>query len=549
MNRVGVVLGSYLLADFARKLPEQISFRSMVAGGISDFLSDIFFRTIEKTGSQIASKYQISPQNFTNFANSTNSTQFGAKEWGQWASQAGQNFINGTGFQQGALSAFIISTLLKEYKYLTDTVGLDSAKATEIVSRIALDVIAHLPAEDFAALIHEKALSVIESLDFPTLAQRVTDDVGKIATAAIRNVGGQVLNVATFELLPIILLGLAAAIATPLATYWVYRRALHKIGSPKLATEVHQNTLITPLTDRVKSAASSFFGSTRKQKKPVFSPKITRRVDELIAATQNIRKNGGYFQHVLFYGPGGTGKTLISEYIAKNTGMSYIKMSGGDLAQYIKRGEHVTELNKLFDKLNLSWRPWSTRPWILYIDEAESLARDRATIPTSELLELQNAFLNRTGTESTKFMIILSTNQVGYLDEAVLTRIDHKIYIGPPAEPERVRILQSYIPQFFSTLEQERFFKLPQVQRIAKATNGFPGRSLFKLLNAISNKKASSANHMLTQTMIDQSVIDMVSAEREIEKRRALKDAPPVKRPPLTPPIPALPKQQAVGRP
>ncbi len=538
MNRVVGAISGYLLLDLARKLPNQISFFDMVG----DRIGDIGIRAIGRMRNQFATEYQILPQDSTN--STTNSTPtFDAKTMGQWASRAGQDFINGTGFQQGALGSFVRSTLLKEYKNLTGKeLDLDPAKAGESVSRIALDVIAHLPAEDLAALINEKIHAVLESLDLRDLAQHLTEDLGKVATTALRNVGGQAINVATFELLPILLLGLAAAIATPLATYWVYRKALHKIGSPKLATEVHQHTIITPLTERVKNATSSFFGTTRKQKKPVFSPKIERRVDELIAAIQNILKNGGFFPHVLFYGPGGTGKTLISEYIAKNSGMSYIKMSGGDLAQYIKRGEHVTELNRLFDKLNLSWRPWSTRPWILYIDEAESLTRDRATIPTSELLELQNAFLNRTGTESTKFMIILSTNQVGYLDEAVLTRIDHKIYIGPPAEPERVRILQSYIPQFFSTQEQERFFKLPQVQRISKATNGFPGRSLFKLLNAISNKKASSANHILTQTMIDQSVIDMVSAEREIEKRRALKEAPPVKRPPLTPPIPDLPK-------
>jgi DNA polymerase III delta prime subunit len=534
---VGVLgVGSYLLADLAGRLPNQISF--------FDAVSRRFINLIESVGSQLAAKYEILPQNFT-----TNSTPtFNAKTVGQWASRIGQEFINGTGYEQGALGALVGSILLRESQNFTDSVGLDPAKASERVGHIAVDVIAHLPAGEIAEKINEQLQSVLESLDVPALLQHLIDDLEKVATTTLRDVGGQLIKVATLELLPIILLGLAATIATPLATYWVYRRALHNIGAPKLATEVHQHTLITPLTERVKDAASSLFGSSRMQKKPVFSPKITRRVDELIAAIQNIRKNGGYFQHVLFYGPGGTGKTLISEYIAKNTGMSYIKMSGGDLAQYIKRGEHVTELNKLFDKLNLSWRPWSTRQWILYIDEAESLCRDRATIPTAELLELQNAFLNRTGTESTKFMIILSTNQVGYLDEAVLTRIDHKIYIGPPAEPERVRILQSYIPQFFSTIEQERYFKLPQVQRIAKATNGFPGRSLFKLLNAISNKKASSVNHILTQTMIDQSVIDMVSAEREIEKRRAIKEAPPIKRPLLKPPTPPFPKHRQSAR-
>jgi MoxR-like ATPase len=524
-----LAVGSYFTADLAGFVPGSIS--------IMDRMAHVAGQRLLKMGSVIVG--QDSTQNI-------NATQnFNATAMGEWFAQYAKDFFQGAGYKDGGgVGGFLASALLNETKNFTDTAGLDPAKASEKLTQILRNVIIHLDVGQLTAEIKEKLHDVIENLDLNDLIQHLTDDLGKVLTTALRNIGGQVLLVATFELLPIVLLGLAAAMATPLAIYWVYRRALHKIGTPKLATEIHQHTILTPLTERVKNATASYFGYSRKQKKPVFSPKITRRVDELIASTQNIRKNGGYFQHVLFYGPGGTGKTLISEYIAKNSGMSYIKMSGGDLAQYIKRGEHVTELNRLFDKMNLSWRPWSTRPWILYIDEAESLCRDRATIPTPELLELQNALLNRTGTESSKFMLIFSTNLVSYLDEAVLTRIDHKIYIGPPAEPERVRILQSYIPQFFSADEQERFFKPPQVQRIAKATPGFPGRSLFKLLNTISNKKASSANRLLTQAMIDQSVIDLVSAEREIEKRRALKDAPPVKRPSLT--LPPAPPEQTV---
>ena len=81
---------------------------------------------------------------------------------------------------------------------------------------------------------------------------------------------------------------------------------------------------------------------------------------------------------------------MISHVIAEESGMSYVKMSGGDLAQYIKRGEHVTALNKLMDMLQTSWRPWSTKPWVLFIDEAESLCRDRGNLsklPTAEFFD------------------------------------------------------------------------------------------------------------------------------------------------------------------
>ncbi len=380
--------------------------------------------------------------------------------------------------------------------------------------------------------INEGVNSFMDGADIPDIMDRLGKEaeqglkqgsrgLGKGARAAATNVLGQVAQGVTLEVLPWVAAGIMLITAAPLFMYYLYYRAKHYIGSPKLATEVRQRTIFTPLTESVNDVAS---WAMKSGSKPVFNAEITRRITNITRATNNIRRNGGYFQNVLFYGPGGTGKTLISEFIAKNSGMSYVKMSGGDLAQYIKRGEHVTELNKLLDKMNHSWRPWSTRPWILFIDEAESLCRDRSKIPTAELLELQNAFLNRTGTQSTRFMIILATNRMEDLDEAVLSRMDHKIYIGPPAEPERVEIIKSYAPKFFTASEQAAFFKAPQTAQMGKVTKGLTGRALFKLLNDVANKKAATADQKLTQEMIDITVKDMMLQEQEVEERRAQKE-------------------------
>ncbi len=156
--------------------------------------------------------------------------------------------------------------------------------------------------------------------------------------------------------------------------------------------------------------------------------------------------------------------------------------------------------------------------------KADSLCRDRSEIASAELLELQNALLNRTGTQSSNFMLILSTNRMEDMDEAILSRMDHKIYIGPPAEVERIQIITAYLPQFFSPAEQAAFFTAPQVKKIAEATKGLTGRALFKLLNVAANKKASAIRNKLTQSMIDQTIQDIMNQEEEIQRRRALKE-------------------------
>jgi MoxR-like ATPase len=357
--------------------------------------------------------------------------------------------------------------------------------------------------------------------DFTEFLKTFTGNAKEGIYAAIKNTAGEAARALSWNILPHVALSVLVTTALPLSMYYVFYRAKHYIGSPKLATETYQRGLVTPLTEAVGSV---FSNASKTNKKPIYNADISRRITDLTSSVKNIRKNNGYFQNVLFYGPGGTGKTMISDYIAKNSGMSYVKMSGGDLAQYIKRGEHVTELNKLFSKMNSSWRPWSTRPWVLFIDEAESLCKDRDKITTAELLELQNALLNLTGTQTKKFMIILATNRMEDLDEAILSRMDHKVFIGPPAEKERGDIIASYLPQFFSKAEISGFFNPSQIAKITKDTDGLTGRALFKLLNAISGKKATSDNGKLTQEMIDISVRDVMAQEREVLKRRELKE-------------------------
>ena len=445
-------------------------------------------------------------------------------------SQLGQRLQNGN---FGRIAAKELKNIVNEF--IVET-GVDSAGSAQKLSKTIETFINNLNAGQVVGAagdqVNDAFDAAFDNFDAGGKARRVGDELrdalkqgteplGKGARQAAANILGEVAKGATLDVLPWVAAGIMLVTAAPLSMYYLYYRSKHYIGSPKLATEVHQRTMLTPFTEKVGNVYSLVTGSGPK---PIYNSEITRRISDITRATENIRKNSGYFQNILFYGPGGTGKTMISEYIAKNSGMSYIKMSGGDLAQYIKRGEHVTELNKLLDKMNCSWRPWSTQPWVFFIDEAESLCRDRSKIPTAELLELQNAFLNRTGTQSKKFMIILSTNRMEDIDEAVLSRMDHKIYIGPPAAPERVQIIKSYLSHFFTRSEQGAFFTDPQVTKIANATDGLTGRAIFKLLNSLANKKACTKDAKLTQPMIDETVKDFMLQEQEVAKRRALKE-------------------------
>ncbi|MCB1213126.1 MAG: ATP-binding protein, partial [Chlamydiia bacterium] len=253
-----------------------------------------------------------------------------------------------------------------------------------------------------------------------------------------------------------------------------------------------------------------------KNHKPIFSAHIQRRIDNLVKANYNIQRNGGFMQNVLLCGPGGTGKTMIAEFIAKNSGMNYVMMSGADISKSIAKGIHVDELRKFFSSINSSYTPT-----IVFIDECESLCHCREKLRNSNnpqaqaYFEIIDTFLEETGRPSKQFMLILATNRKEDLDPAVLDRIDHKIEINPPAFEERKKILALYLCDFFTKNEREEIFTESLIEAIAQQTEGFSGRKLQKLCNMIKGLKDCSDDGILTEEMVHGAVKDMVDQNRE----------------------------------
>ena len=111
-------------------------------------------------------------------------------------------------------------------------------------------------------------------------------------------------------------------------------------------------------------------------------------------------------------------------------------------------------------------------------------------------------------------MLILATNRANDLDPAVLTRLDHKIFVDPPAFAERKKIFNQYAAQFFSRSEIAKFFNDAAVNKICQRIEGFTGRTIFKMLNALLGNKYASKNYMLTQQMIDELIQRFIEQEK-----------------------------------
>ncbi|NGX47107.1 MAG: ATP-dependent zinc metalloprotease FtsH 3 [Chlamydiae bacterium] len=400
-----------------------------------------------------------------------------------------------------SLAAGNINKAIENFLNKLDT-GKFAAEAAKNINRASSSFAENLEIENAAHKLGEK---YAESFD--AFSEPVTNSLGR----AVGNLTSSI----TWNTLPYIALASAVTIGTPLLVSYIYYSYKHAIGRPKLATEIKNVTILTPLYDRLGSIKDRIF----KAQKPVdaiFNQEISSRMDDFASALINASKNKGFLPNLILHGPGGTGKTMIAKQIVKKSGMSYVAMSGGDLAQYIKRGEHVSELNKLMESAK-------KQKTILFIDEAESLTEDRDLMNTPERLELINAFLNHTGEESKNLSIILATNRIARIDEAVMSRMDYKIEVTLPGYPERAEILSAYIAKRFSKEEIETHFTEKTINRIAYDTEGFTGRALSKMIKAISNKIASTEKNELTTALIDETVREFIAQEKRYGKAKGHK--------------------------
>lgn len=254
------------------------------------------------------------------------------------------------------------------------------------------------------------------------------------------------------------------------------------------------STLATSLAtgyDLIRKLANNRLSSSNLMKKPVFNEELNRVVANLITGNQNACKFHRDFPSLLLSGPPGTGKTSMANWIAQQSQMNYVMISGSDLTQFINRSMHVTELNKLFQKIKNEGTPS-----VLFIDEAESILKNRNLSDNIHYAELLHAFLKQMEGNNNQFMLILATNRFDDIDSAVLDRMDFKLEIPLPAYNERQAILENLIQQHFSPQEQESLFPRSTIEALAKETEGFSGRRILKMVNFLVNMPLDSISNL-----------------------------------------------------
>jgi len=175
---------------------------------------------------------------------------------------------------------------------------------------------------------------------------------------------------------------------------------------------------------------------------------------------------------ILLVGPPGTGKTLLAKAMAGEADVSFFASAGSEFNGMLV-GLGAKKIKDLFKDAK------KQAPCILFIDEIDTLGRNRSDTDDNSEQTLNQLLTEMDGFESGSGIIVVgATNLPEVLDPALLRpgRFDRQVKIGLPDVEERTKILELHA-------KNKKLATDVNLRNIAGRTPGFSGADLENLMN------------------------------------------------------------------
>lgn len=177
------------------------------------------------------------------------------------------------------------------------------------------------------------------------------------------------------------------------------------------------------------------------------------------AARYRVVHNG-----ILFYGPPGSGKTLLGRALAGEYGLRYIRFSPASIASAYAH-EAAANLERLFElaKANV--------PCVLFLDEIDAIAATRDDQPSADHREVATQLMNALEEYRAVpgLVIVGATNNIDRLDPGLREgRFDSKIPIPSPDRAARAEIFRVHLARRADEVEWSDI----DLEELAATTDG-----------------------------------------------------------------------------
>ncbi|HGH5397463.1 TPA: AAA family ATPase [Raoultella planticola] len=222
---------------------------------------------------------------------------------------------------------------------------------------------------------------------------------------------------------------------------------------------------------------------------PVMPDELSSAVNQLIEQWNNLDKLAQYgvmpSLSCLLFGLPGTGKTMLSFYIAKMLGLPIVLARLDGLVSSLL-GTSARNINNLFDFA-------AQYDCLLLLDEFDAVAKARNDKhEVGEIKRIVNTLLQCIDVRSKSGMTLAITNHEVLLDPAVWRRFEMRILVPKPSYPARMKIIEKYLYPLSFTPEEIKFLTV--------LTDGFNGSDIQLMLN---NFKRMAAIRKSPQTFLE----------------------------------------------
>lgn len=214
-------------------------------------------------------------------------------------------------------------------------------------------------------------------------------------------------------------------------------------------------------------------------------------------------------KNILFYGPTGTGKTMMAKALAGATKVPLLPIKATKLiGEFV--GDGARQIHQLYEKAE------EMAPCIIFIDEFDAIALDRGYQEIrGDVSEIVNALLTEMDglDERDGICTIAATNMLNTLDSAIRSRFEEEIGFTLPTTEERLAILRLYTRTFPKKLAED-----VNLETIAKNTHGFSGRDIVEKLLKNALHKAILSGGKVTSRHFDDALLDSIGKRSEPPK-------------------------------